>query len=64
MATPSMPIPKGIEGALDTTIPAPPRSQYLETIHDWVTTTDHKKIGILYICFALFFLLSPVWKRW
>lgn len=57
MATPSMPIPKGIEGALDTTIPAPPRSQYLETIHDWVTTTDHKKIGILYICFALFFLL-------
>ncbi len=57
MATPSMPIPKGIEGVLDTTIPAPPRPQYLETIHDWVTTTDHKKIGILYICFALFFLL-------
>lgn len=57
MATPSMPIPKGTEGALDTTIPGAPRSQYLETIHDWVTTTDHKKIGVMYICFALFFLL-------
>ena len=57
MATPSMPIPKGMQGALDTTIPARPRSQYLETVHDWVTTTDHKKIGIMYISLALFFLL-------
>jgi cytochrome c oxidase subunit 1 len=28
-----------------------------ETLHDWVVTVDHKKLGILYILYALFFLL-------
>jgi cytochrome c oxidase subunit 1 len=26
-------------------------------LHEWVTTVDHKRLGILYIAFALFFLL-------
>src|SRR4051794_34221539 len=29
----------------------------IDTLHDWVTTVDHKRIGILYIVFALLFLL-------
>jgi cytochrome c oxidase subunit I len=27
------------------------------TLHDWVVTVDHKKLGILYILYALVFLL-------
>jgi cytochrome c oxidase subunit 1 len=30
---------------------------WAETLHDWVTTVDHKRLGILYILFALLFLL-------
>lgn len=33
------------------------RRPLIDTLHDWVTTVDHKRIGILYIVFALFFLL-------
>lgn len=29
----------------------------LQVLHDWVITVDHKKIGILYIAYALIFLL-------
>ena len=28
-----------------------------ETLHDWVTTVDHKKLGILYIVYSLIFLV-------
>src|ERR1700735_3191948 len=28
-----------------------------ERLHDWVTTVDHKKLGILYIVYALIFLV-------
>ncbi len=28
-----------------------------ERLHDWVVTVDHKKLGILYIVYALFFLV-------
>ena len=28
-----------------------------EILHDWVTTVDHKKLGILYIVYSLFFLV-------
>ena len=28
-----------------------------EILHDWVTTVDHKKLGIMYIVYALIFLL-------
>ena len=30
---------------------------WLETLHGWVTTVDHKRLGILYIVFALVFLV-------
>ena len=57
MATPSMPVPGGIQGALDTTAPERVGGTYLEHIHSWVVTVDHKRIGIMYICYALIFLL-------
>src|SRR5271156_6541984 len=30
---------------------------WLETLHSWVTTVDHKRLGILYIVYALLFLV-------
>src|SRR5712671_6705366 len=30
---------------------------WTETAHEWVTTVDHKRIGILYILYALFYLV-------
>jgi cytochrome c oxidase subunit 1 len=30
---------------------------WTETVHEWVTTVDHKRIGILYILYALFLLV-------
>jgi cytochrome c oxidase subunit I len=30
---------------------------WLEILHEWVTTVDHKRIGILYIVYALFFIV-------
>ncbi len=34
-----------------------PRRLWLEVLHDWVTTVDHKKIGLMYIGYALLFLV-------
>src|SRR5260370_955215 len=33
---------------------------WVETIHEWVTTVDHKRLGVLYILYALFFLVIGV----
>src|ERR1700675_972539 len=30
---------------------------WVETLHEWVTTVDHKRLGILYVLYALFFLV-------
>jgi len=30
---------------------------WVETLHEWVTTVDHKRLGILYILYALVFLV-------
>jgi cytochrome c oxidase subunit I len=30
---------------------------WTETVHEWVTTVDHKRIGLLYIAYALLFLV-------
>src|SRR5215467_4073558 len=38
------------------TLPAAGRT-WTETVHEWVTTVDHKKLGILYILYALLYLL-------
>ncbi len=51
MADQTLPIP----GSFDA---APSRSAaLLEWLHSWVVTVDHKKLGILYVVYALFFLL-------
>src|SRR6201982_853540 len=41
------------------TIPAPQVEEkpWVDTLHEWVTTVDHKQLGILYILYALFFLV-------
>jgi len=36
---------------------APARNTYLEVIHSWIVTVDHKKLGIMYIVYALLFLV-------
>lgn len=42
---------------LDQTVQRPPRHLLLEVLHGWVTTVDHKRIGLMYIGYALFFLV-------
>jgi cytochrome c oxidase subunit I len=32
------------------------RKPWVETLHEWVTTVDHKRLGILYILSSLLFL--------
>jgi len=29
-------------------------------LHEWVTTVDHKRIGIMYVVFALFLVLGGI----
>ena len=47
MATESLPWP----GSETATVPL------VEKLHEWVTTVDHKQLGILYIVYALVFLV-------
>jgi hypothetical protein len=37
-----------------------PQRTILETLHEWVVTVDHKRLGILYILYSTFFYWSPV----
>lgn len=30
---------------------------WVDTLHEWVTTVDHKRLGVLYIGYALLFLV-------
>ncbi len=57
MAGSSIPVPGGLEGAIDVTRPRGFEGTFLEKVHDWVVTVDHKKIGIMYILYALVFLI-------
>ncbi len=43
--------------AIDLTAQTKPKRLFLQTVHDWLTTCDHKKLGIMYIVYALFFLV-------
>jgi cytochrome c oxidase subunit I len=43
--------------AIDLTVQTKPKRLFLQTVHDWLTTCDHKKLGIMYIVYALFFLV-------
>ncbi len=51
MASPSIPIPSSIGLSRET------RRTWLEVLHDWVITVDHKKLGLMYIGYALVFLV-------
>jgi cytochrome c oxidase subunit I len=52
MADQTYPIPGTMEA------PRADSAAFLEWLHSWVVTVDHKKLGILYIVYALFFLLA------
>jgi cytochrome c oxidase subunit 1 len=36
---------------------ARPARPFVEILHEWVTTVDHKKLGLMYILYALIFLV-------
>jgi len=44
--------------AIDATPAQKPRRLMTEILYDWVTTVDHKKIGLMYIGSALLFLVA------
>ena len=44
--------------AIDATPARKPRRLMTEILYDWVTTVDHKKIGLMYIGSALLFLVA------
>ena len=46
-----------IPATVDVTDISKRRSLVLEILHDWLTTVDHKKIGLMYIGYALLFLV-------
>jgi cytochrome c oxidase subunit 1 len=46
-----------VSTAVETTTPSGPRRLMPEVVHAWITTVDHKKIGLMYIAYALVFLL-------
>jgi len=51
MADQTLPIPGSIDAL-------PSRgATFLDSLHSWVVTVDHKRLGILYVVYALFFLL-------
>ena len=59
MAEGSIPVPGGLGGARipETARPEAVDGTWLETLHSWVITVDHKKLGILYMLYALIFLV-------
>jgi cytochrome c oxidase subunit I len=46
-----------IDVVLDQNPPQRPRPTFLEVVHDWLITVDHKKLGIMYIAYAVIFLV-------
>src|ERR1700733_12343875 len=46
-----------IAGTLDVTPQRSSRALLLEWLHGWVVTVDHKRLGILYVVYSVFFLL-------
>jgi hypothetical protein len=51
MASDSIPVPGAIS------LPREAERTWLETLHEWVITVDHKKLGLMYIGYALLFLV-------
>jgi len=48
------PLPR--PNAIEPIVSGEPQGTLLETIHEWVVTVDHKRLGILYILYSTFFL--------
>ncbi|MHB1958954.1 MAG: cbb3-type cytochrome c oxidase subunit I, partial [Acidobacteriaceae bacterium] len=46
-----------LSGVLDLTPKQKHPRLWLEVMHEWIVTTDHKKIGLMYIAAALLFFL-------
>ena len=46
-----------MSGSLDVTPRERSRAVLLEWLHGWVVTVDHKRLGILYVVYSIFFLL-------
>src|ERR1700728_5176736 len=46
-----------IGSAIGLTPSSEARGTWLDQVTDWVITVDHKKIGLMYIAYALIFLL-------
>ena len=46
-----------IDGSLDLTPAREHENTWLEILHDWVITVDHKKLGLMYMMMSIFFLL-------
>src|SRR5579875_954002 len=44
-------------GSLDVTPSRLARETFWEKVTDWITTVDHKKLGLMYIIYATIFLL-------
>ena len=57
MSDSTLPLPGALPGVVDQTVARPARETYLEKVHSWIVTVDHKKLGILYIAYSLVFLL-------
>ena len=53
MVDQALPIP----GPLDTSTTSAETGTFLERAHDWIATVDHKKLGIMYVAYSIFFLL-------
>ena len=49
--------PLSISAPLDLTSPRYSQAAVLQWLNGWVTTVDHKRLGILYTLYAIFFLL-------
>jgi cytochrome c oxidase subunit 1 len=45
-----------VSHAIEQSIPESERDTFLEKLHRWVVTVDHKRLGILYISYSTFFL--------
>ena len=49
--------PLPVSQVIDPSTSASERGTFLEKLHGWVVTVDHKRLGILYILYSTFFLL-------
>lgn len=46
-----------VSSVIEPSAPASELGTFLERLHGWVVTVDHKRLGILYILYSTFFLL-------